>query len=264
MRSDAWPLREGETAVRCVPAGFDCNEEDGNPRFATTEYDGTTLSAPAFEIRWRSEDLAESGEDIPWPGELTTETTPTLVSIESTESIETVSSTKSATNTSTPPTTTASTPPESSAASPGSSPPMTIGSIAGVAIGASVGTLLAALLTIWIIRHRQRQKPTQTSEDRTSENNGPTATIAEADSNQPPMELHPEPIGPRELESAPVSPESGEFPRLLEVISLNEVPVEMAAEPVDRGDSGVGRGNAEKMAPESLEDTQGDSQGRAS
>lgn len=67
MRDDAWPLDQNETAVRCVPAGFNCNEPNGNPMFATTEYDGTTLSAPAFEIRWRSEDLMTGEEEIPWP-----------------------------------------------------------------------------------------------------------------------------------------------------------------------------------------------------
>lgn len=52
--------------------GFSCIGNNGNPRFATTEYDGTTLSAQAFEIRWKSEDLVSRAQVAPAPRVVTT------------------------------------------------------------------------------------------------------------------------------------------------------------------------------------------------
>ncbi|KAJ3474071.1 hypothetical protein NLG97_g10007 [Lecanicillium saksenae] len=51
------PISIDETAVRCVPFGYDCNDKTADQRFATSLYNGITLSAPAFEIRWRSGDV---------------------------------------------------------------------------------------------------------------------------------------------------------------------------------------------------------------
>ncbi|KAI9896319.1 hypothetical protein N3K66_008491 [Trichothecium roseum] len=73
-----WPIRDAETVVRCIPDGFGCNAEDEDQRYATSEYDGTTLSAPAFEIRWRDSDrtLYHHGETTQSSEWLSTTSTP--------------------------------------------------------------------------------------------------------------------------------------------------------------------------------------------
>ena len=230
VRGDAWPIDEGETAVMCIPTGYGCNEADGNPRFATTEYDGTTLSAPAFEIRWRSEDLETRNGDVPWPTIATWETSKATPS--PTVSTSDVKVTALATRTFKPTDSTA--PPaqsteEVSASLPGES-------IAGIAVGASFGAFLSALALIYLaMRCRRHQKSSaSTSTDSCSQNQQlPSYAVSP---NQPPVELHHESVGPRELESESVSPTSkgspvspvslyGEMDR--RIASLNPVPIEM-------------------------------------
>jgi hypothetical protein len=49
-------------------SGYECNDEDKDQRYAVSAYEGTILSAPAFEIRWRSEDLLAEQTTLPDPG----------------------------------------------------------------------------------------------------------------------------------------------------------------------------------------------------
>lgn len=230
VRGDAWPIDDGETAVMCIPTGYGCNEADGNPRFATTEYDGTTLSAPAFEIRWRSEDLETGDGDVAWPTMATWET-----------SKATSSPTLTAPDVKVTALATKSPRPSDSLVSPAqsnkeASTSLTGESIAGIAVGASFGAFLSALALIYLaMRCRRHQKSSASSSTDSCSQNQRLPSYA-VSPNQPAVELHHESVGPRELESEPVSPTSKGPPvspispyREMDrrIASLNSVPFEM-------------------------------------
>lgn len=248
VRDDAWPIDEGETAVMCIPTGYDCNERNGNPRYATTAYDGTTLSAPAFEIRWRSEDLQTGGMDVPWPT-LGTQTSQASIPI----TLGTWESSSTQTPTSTPSPTPATRQSQSSEWPVPPSPPpaetpssaLTTGSIAGIAVGTSFGTLVTVLIIIYLTMRRRRRASKSAPSSDSNDQQAPSYAVSP---NQPPVELHPESMGPRELESAPVSPDSNNFPVSptstlggvdRNVVSLNTVPIEMAGDETFTKSTGV-------------------------
>ncbi|UNI24828.1 hypothetical protein JDV02_010544 [Purpureocillium takamizusanense] len=149
---EEWPLRVGETAVRCVPEGYKCNREDKDQRFATLESSGTVISAPAFEVRWRSEDLKGMGQSQPLPGGTTGPVLATkggvptaTVTLSNTTDGSTAGSGATATTSRT----------ESDTGSAG----IEAGVVAGIAVGCALAAFVLALAIVFLFRYRrQKQK----------------------------------------------------------------------------------------------------------
>ncbi|POR33819.1 Uncharacterized protein TPAR_05994 [Tolypocladium paradoxum] len=206
--SNGWPMQKGETAVRCVPAEYECNGEDKDQRFATSNYDGTILSAPAFEIRWRSEDLKTGAAETARPGDSTTA---------SGDSLPTGTVTISATTT--PPDAAGTAKPPASAtgriaSSAEAQRPAALGpgAIAAIAVSSSLGALVVALgVAFWAIRRRLRR--------RRMGSGPPGGPWTWTEGNQgAPVEMEHTPASPSELADNAVRAQLGVF--------------EMAGEPV--------------------------------
>ncbi|KAL7802065.1 hypothetical protein V8C44DRAFT_370755 [Trichoderma aethiopicum] len=238
--SNGWPIQREETVVRCIPEGYDCNDKTKDQRFAVTNYDGTILSAPAFEIRWRSVDVSNARRSTEFnpPGAPAPRPTSTIAPA-STSSFTTTSDVLTTDFTSFLPisTTTAepSSPSVSYLPSPGPAVALSSGTIAGVAVGSCLGLLaVASAITFLFIRRRRRsQGPRRLTED--------TDTWGQHDAHKDATEL---PISQRpaelenksmELRELPVEPRpfSQEFSPMWRAghISVNAIPVEVAADP---------------------------------
>ncbi|PHH93243.1 hypothetical protein CDD83_9513 [Cordyceps sp. RAO-2017] len=200
--SDGWPLRAGETAVRCVPEDYDCNAEDGDQRYATSALAGTVLSVPAFEIRWRSEDLAQatrgstvarsSHDALPSQTVTIAATTrrPGSGTVASTKgTAESIKGTVDSASTSDPPSTVART------------VSLSPGYIVAIAVGSCAGLLaLVVSAFLWMTRYRHKSKTVSTE----MRDPGP-AESREPHNNQP-VEIEHRPVGPRELPANSTDP----------------------------------------------------------
>ncbi|PHH80615.1 hypothetical protein CDD80_618 [Ophiocordyceps camponoti-rufipedis] len=166
-----------ETAVRCVPRAYKCNADGKDQRFAVSDFAGTLLSAPAFEIRWRDVDLKRAADtssrasDWSLPGETVTLS----------ESASTASTNSAATRSSSPAV-------ESAVASTSSVGP---GLVAAIAIGTVAVVLIAGLL-IGLLAKRRRCRSHQ------------SATRLEPATEPQPNEMEDMPMGPRELPHNPL------------------------------------------------------------
>ncbi|OTA06376.1 hypothetical protein A9Z42_0071150 [Trichoderma parareesei] len=230
--SSGWPIQKEETVVRCIP-------ETKDQRYAVSNYDGTILSAPAFEIRWRSADVSNAMRSTEFnpPGAPTPRQTSTVGV--STSSFITTSEVLTTQFTSSLPT--SSTPTESTSSnasdSPALGPSLTLspGTIAGVTIGSCLGLLaVASAITFLFLRRRRRyQGPRRLTED--------TGTWGQQDAHKDATEL---PVSQRpaelenksmELRELPVEPRlsSQELSQMWRAghISVNAIPVEVAADP---------------------------------
>ncbi|EHK19283.1 uncharacterized protein TRIVIDRAFT_69279 [Trichoderma virens Gv29-8] len=238
--SNGWPIRNEETVVRCVPDGYDCNDMTKDQKYAVTNYDGTTLSAPAFEIRWRSADLAHAirttemnPPGIPTPFPTSTRDLPTSKLITTTTDTF-VSAPTSAFPTS-------STAVQLSSSSVSSSPPpqsnsaLSPGTIAGITVGSCLGFLIVVSASAFLFLHRRRKHKGQhrLTEDTWCQQ-GAHKEPSELLGTQCPAELEDKPMELREL---PVEPQlCAEAEQVTHAsrashISVNAIPVEVAAYP---------------------------------
>ncbi|KAL6794242.1 hypothetical protein J3E68DRAFT_437410 [Trichoderma sp. SZMC 28012] len=240
--SNGWPIRHEETVVRCVPDGYDCNDSTKDQKYAVTNYDGTTLSAPAFEIRWRSADLAHgvrTTEMFP-PGIPTP--FPTSTSDSSTYKLITTSSNIFVTAP-TPTLPISSTIVQFSSSSVSSSPPsqpnwaLTPGTIAGIVVGSCLGLLAAASAITFLFLHRRRktQGPSRITDDTWCQQ-GARKEPTELSGTQCPAELEDKPMELRELQGKPQPQpctDTEQPPHTSRAchISVNSIPVEVAADP---------------------------------
>lgn len=250
VASDGWPVREEETAVRCIPSSehtrepdtywqltrtreYECNDESKDQKYATTKFDGTVLSAPAFEIRWRAEDLLSRSMDRPGsrvqtlPPPLTTATKASATS----STIRTSNAGPTITELS------------GSGSKESSHTTLSPGSIAGVAVGGGMGVIALAIIAAYLTLRRRRRHAGAT---RLSEDSWDRDKFRPG---QPPIELDNKPMEPKELSGdsaavpwAKMDDKGGSqtpyaFNPAVAHISLNEFPVEMAAEPVQ----GIGK-----------------------
>ncbi|KAL6876881.1 hypothetical protein J3F83DRAFT_426731 [Trichoderma novae-zelandiae] len=238
--SNGWPVQREETVVRCIPEGYDCNDKTKDQRFAVSNYDGTILSAPAFEIRWRSADISHAMRSTEFnpPGAPTPKPTSTRdVSTSRSTATADVPTTDFTSSLPTSLTTT-----ESSSSSSVSLPPpsgsasaLRPGTIAGVTVGSCLGLLAvaSAIAFLFLRRRRKRQGPRRLAED-TGTWGQPDAQkeATELPLSQRPAELENKSMELRELpvESQPFSQDLAQTWRAGH-ISVNAIPVEVAADP---------------------------------
>lgn len=154
--SPRWPTATGETAVRCIPTGFDCDQEQ--PMYATSVYDGTTLSAPAFEIRWRIGDLGSVMSPLDTP--MTLDGPTTLVTLGTSAPGDSRGYRPPSSPTSAAAATTEDVDGEEHVGDAGEGQPgaLSTASIVGIAIGVSFGLLTLSMIALWLLmRRRQRE-----------------------------------------------------------------------------------------------------------
>ncbi|KAL6801254.1 hypothetical protein GGI42DRAFT_343301 [Trichoderma sp. SZMC 28013] len=243
--SNGWSIRNEETVVRCVPDGYKCNDSTKDQKYAVTNYDGTTLSAPAFEIRWRSADLAHAirttemfPPGIPTPFPTSTSDSSTYKRITTTSS-----SNIFVTAAPTPTLPISSTIVQFSSASVSSSTPskpnwaLTPGTIAGIVVGSCLGLLVAASAITFLFLHRRRkhQGPSRITDDTWCQQ-GARKEPTELSGTQCPAELENKPMELRELQGKPQPQpcaDTEQPPHALRAshISVNTIPVEVAADP---------------------------------
>ncbi|TFB02878.1 hypothetical protein CCMA1212_005250 [Trichoderma ghanense] len=243
--SNGWPIQREETVVRCIPEGYDCNDKTKDQRFALSNYDGTILSAPAFEIRWRSADVSNAMRSTEFnpPGAPTPRPISTApVSTSRFTSTSEVLTTDFTSSLPTPSTTT-----ESLSSSASSTPPpgpilaLSPGTIAGVTVGSCLGLLaVASAITFLLLRRRRRyQGPRRLTED-----TGPWGQkdATELPVSQRPAELENKSMELRELpvEPRPFSQDLSQTWRAGH-ISVNAIPVEVAADPAPNARQGAER-----------------------
>ncbi|VUC20072.1 unnamed protein product [Clonostachys rosea] len=231
-----WSLAEGETAVRCIPSGYDCNSPGADPKYAISEYDDLVLSAPAFEIRWRSEDvktltgIQSSSKTVAFvkhgrPTTLATASqTSTSRATSETSSGSATPNSEQATSVSLSETSAISNPVQ-----PNNSP--SLSSIAGIVVGALLGILGMALVTVYLVFRIRRAKWDPPSEDSSASAvpRGFLEPTSEALGLRGPAELGEE---PKELAANASRMPLNEDPSLSGgphpvFVSLNKVPVEL-------------------------------------
>lgn len=192
-----------ETAVRCVPRAYKCNADGKDQRFAVSDFDGTLLSAPAFEIRWRGVDLkvgadtSSRASDRGLPSETVTLS----------ESASTASSTAAATHSSSPAV-------ESAVASTSS---VGAGLVAAIAIGTVAVVLIVGLLGGLLARRRRRKSHQSVTRLK-------PATEPQAN------EMEDMPIGPRELPHNPLGHSSAAQQPTAHVSAVFEMAAEQATD----------------------------------
>ncbi|RFU79292.1 drug transporter [Trichoderma arundinaceum] len=245
--SNGWPILKGETVVRCIPIGYDCNDMTKDQRFAITNYDGTTLSAPAFEIRWRSVDLTVRTTErfppgIPTPMPTSTNAISTSREITTTERFVTtlassllISSTInqfSSSGVSSPPPLR-------------STPALSPGAVAGITLGSCLGLLAVASAIAFLLLHRRRKHrgPRRLIDDSWCQQ-GTRKESAGMSVAQCPAELENKPMELRELpvETHPQAANTSHMSRACH-ISVNSVPIEVAADPAQTKTEAAERGN---------------------
>ncbi|KAL7939235.1 hypothetical protein V8C35DRAFT_286100 [Trichoderma chlorosporum] len=222
-------------------SGYECNDLTKDQKYAVTNYDGTTLSAPAFEIRWRSADLAHGvrttemfppGIPTPFPtlttsdvstSKLITTTTNTLVPAPtSTLSISSAIVQFTPTNGSSSPT-----PKPNAALGPGI--------IAGITVGSCLGLLVVASAIMFLLVHRRRkyQGPSRIMDDTWCQQDVQKEPT-ELSATQRPAELGDKPMELRELPVEPQPCAEAEQPthisRAHHIVTVNTIPVEVAAD----------------------------------
>ncbi|KEY65684.1 hypothetical protein S7711_11162 [Stachybotrys chartarum IBT 7711] len=239
--SVVWPVDEAETAVRCVPSGYECNEAPEDQRYATSNFDGTILSVPAFEIRWRTEDLDMATRNTPAPVVRTSLPPTTLPAASASEASLEPSSNAGQT----PRLSLAADESTTASPAPATSFPFTSGAIAGIVVGAAVGLLVLILLVVYLaVRNRRRRKAGMDPrpEDLWDQGTYLGPGLAELDSTQRPAELDGGTTEPKELlaesTTSPVKQTESiaatdRYPNVSHM-SPNDVPIEMPAEPVPR------------------------------
>ncbi|KJZ75394.1 hypothetical protein HIM_05320 [Hirsutella minnesotensis 3608] len=213
-----WPLREQETAVRCVPAFYDCNAAGADQRFATSNFDGIVLSAPAFEIRWRGADLVrDSGAG---EGEFSAFSSPSLrpfptrtvtlqTGTDGTFLFPTAETTKTSTLESTLESPLQS-PSQSSLQSPSPSPSAVVqsshleaGSVAGIVIGTiAIVALVVVGIVFLVLRHRSHARGRKFGSGYADGLTG-DSTLQQRAVDFPVGEMEHKPMGPRELATVP-------------------------------------------------------------
>ncbi|CAH0053565.1 unnamed protein product [Clonostachys solani] len=237
-----WSLVEGETAVRCIPSGYDCNSPGADPKYAISQYDDLVLSAPAFEIRWRSEDVktltgyqsstsTKTGSFVKHgrPTTLTTASqTRTSLATSGTSSGIATPNSEQATSVSLSETPAISNPTQSS-----NSP--SLSAIAGIVVGALLGILGVVLIAVYLVFRIRRAKRDAPSEDSSASAipRGFLESTSEALGLRGPAELGDE---PKELAANAFHKPFGEDPTLAGCshpgfVSLNQFPVELEGHP---------------------------------
>ncbi|PTB37721.1 hypothetical protein M441DRAFT_82806 [Trichoderma asperellum CBS 433.97] len=238
--SNGWPIQDGETVVRCIPEDYECNDMTKDQKYAVTDYDGTILSAPAFEIRWRSVDLIVRTTERNPPGLPTRE--PTLISHISTSRGFPITMTNALITTpaslpSVSPTTEryASSTASYNASSPLTSQPkpaLSSGTIAGITAGSCLGLLAVASAIFLFLSH-----DTWAQQGAHKEPAGLLVTRYPAELENKPVELRELPVE-TQSPSADASPPSRACH-----ISVNATPVEVAADPVQNITEATRQGN---------------------
>lgn len=159
--------------------------------FATSVYDGTTLSAPAFEIRWRTEDLElmPPFTDVPTamgnPTTFATSVTPAPGDRRGSSTSSLLSS-----------------PPgqdEDDEDTPAESGSLSTGSVAGIAIGASVGVLGMSMTALFILSRRRRRQDAEEARRQSEATPTVSSSGLAAAFQRPPVELEDQRSGPTEL-----------------------------------------------------------------
>ncbi|KAK3182523.1 hypothetical protein K4F52_006163 [Lecanicillium sp. MT-2017a] len=201
-----WPVRSEETAVRCIPSGYACNAKQDDQRYATSMYDGTTLSAPAFEIRWRSDDVRGPGAV---PPAMTSSNLPPTSSADATAVTSVTRSVSSGVNLDT-------------SQGEGGGASTSSGKVAGIVVGSVLACSLCAVgaVLVWQRRRRRRRQKI----DKVPEGSETTSEPMNRDQHSV-AELHDKAAGPRELEgnSCPADARHSH-------ISLNKSPIELPAD----------------------------------
>lgn len=210
--------------------GHECNEVSEDQRYATSNFDGTILSVPAFETRWRSEDLDIATRNTPAPGVRTSLPPTTFPAASASEaSLEPSSNARQ-----TPRPSVAADGSTTASPAPAASFPLTSGAIAGIVVGAVVGLLVLMLLVAYLaIRNRRRRKAGMDPrpEDLWVQGTYRGPGLAELDSTQHPAELEGGTTEPKELLADSTTSPVKQTERISHM-SLNDVPLEMPAEPV--------------------------------
>lgn len=220
-------------------SGYSCNAADEDQRFAVTKYDGTFLSAPAFEIRWRSGDL----ENAPRPTKNSEVSTMTLgPSSKETERNEQPAATKHRAPVHAP-TATRSTSPEDETNSAvnddthaGRGAKISSGGIVGIAIGSTFAILAIAFSIVFTVlkRIRARAKAHSTGPNEFEDNTHTQVRLAPGQRQTRYSELEHSPIEPKELPTdSELSPCRRTFPHPFREtardLSEHGVPVELPA-----------------------------------
>ncbi|UKZ64891.1 uncharacterized protein TrAtP1_006099 [Trichoderma atroviride] len=265
--SSGWPIQDGETVVRCVPDDYTCNDVTKDQKYAVTNYDGTMLSAPAFEIRWRSVDLVVRTTERNPPGLPTRESTiashiPTSTAFHFTMTnvlITTPTPPIPPTPPTTPTTPTTPTSPHSvspateqnasnnasSPLSPQPKPILNSGTIAGITVGSCLGLLaVASAIIFFLVRRRRRQQGPRRLTDDTWTQQETYKEPADLAVTRYPAELENKPMELRELpvETHSPSADASPAPRACH-ISVNTIPVEVAADPVQNISEAIRQGD---------------------
>lgn len=222
-------------------------------KYAVTDYDGTILSAPAFEIRWRSVDLIVRTTERNPPGLPTRE--PTLISHISTSRGFPITMTNALITTpaslpSVSPTTEryASSTASYNASSPLTSQPkpaLSSGTIAGITAGSCLGLLaVASAIFLFLSRCRRKHQGLRRLTDDTWAQQGAHKEPAGLLVTRYPAELENKPVELRELPVETQSPSADASPPSRAChISVNATPVEVAADPVQNITEATRQGN---------------------
>lgn len=193
--------------------GYECNGQN-DPRYATSSYGPTILSAPAFEIRWRGQDLQQPAGPLSPPG---VHTSPPPGKNSPTMPLTSKVSAPQSTTTGVVPLATP---------TPNSGIKLSTGAIVGIVIGALFGVCLIVLVAT-IIKRRRAQR-------RSANEDFETVALPKNSSDrndelkpQGPMELSAE-AKSVELSASNVYNVSSSSAWRASHVSVNKIPVELA------------------------------------
>ncbi len=190
-----------------VESDYACNARTDDQRYATSMYDGTTLSAPAFEIRWRSYDVRGPGAVPP------VATSSNVLGKSSQDAKTTTSSASSISNVAN----------TVSTQSTERVKPTSPGKIAGVVVGSVVACCLCVVGAVLVWQRRRRRLNMAKAPDSV---NTITETISFTQNHCSVAELHDKDAGPRELGGDSLHANGVRRP----YISLNKSPIELPAD----------------------------------